>query len=386
MIRRAPAVWVRWIGLFTILTLLFAFLPELPELRIAHGILVYLLLVVGVSRTADRWLTAVVVVLSYLAVDWLFVPPRRSLGMPTEFDLVVLLGFLVTSFVISQLVFSLQKAVHMATAHAKEIERLSADRLILERQAARAEILHEAERLKNALIASLTHDLRSPLSTLSMLSDDSTGIVRPDAMARIARETVRMNEYLSAMRKYAFPTTETHTVDHVEPHAVEDLISTARQSRERELADRDVRVHLPESPVLVLARCDFTLSLQILANLLENAARYSPPDTPIEVSVTSNNEIVEIAIADHGPGLTLQESQTVFEPLRRGDAGAAVAGGMGMGLAIARTFARAQHGNLWYRPRDGGGAEFVLALPSADMPTIDEREVYRSPRATRSVQ
>jgi two-component system sensor histidine kinase KdpD len=125
----------------------------------------------------------------------------------------------------------------------------------------------------------------------------------------------------------------------------------------------------------MLVRCDLTLTLQILANLLENAARYSPAGSPIDVIVTCAGPAVHITVADRGPGLSADEVMAVFEPLRRGTASRRVTPapsletsdreGMGMGLAIARTFARVQQGDVTYRDREGGGGEFTVTLPMA---------------------
>lgn len=362
-------MWTRWFALYALVTLFFAQVTELPELRIAHGVLVYLLLIVGASREADRLLAAAMVLASYLAVDWFFVPPRRSFGMPTEMDFVILLGFLVTAGVISGLVFRLQRTATVATARAQEIEHLSAERLRLEMEASRVEVLREAERLKNALIASLTHDLRSPLATLAMLSDRASGVDESAALARIADETRRLTEYVVAMRKFAFTDRQTVTPTVVESHVVDDLVGTALRSREAALSGHTISVSVPTDPPMILVRCDFTLTLQILANLLENAARYAPADSPIDVVVRLRDRTVEICVADRGPGLTPREAIAVFEPLQRGAAAVtSMTDGMGMGLAIARTFAHAQRGDLQFRPREGGGAEFVLVLPSAPMP------------------
>ena len=373
--------------MYAVVTLFIDSVPELPELRVAHGVLVYLLLIVGASREADLWLSTAMLIASYLAVDWFFVPPRRSLGMPSELDVIILIGFVLTSIVISRLVFSLQRTANVATARAEQIERLSADRLQLEMHAARADVLHEAERLKNALITSLTHDLRSPLTTLSMLSDPTSGIAPGRALERISEETRRLTDFVVAMRRFAF--TKEHAVSpmHVESHVVDDLVSTALTSRERVLVGRTVSTQLPDDPALILVRCDFTLTLQILANLLENASRYSPVGSPIDIVVRPCGSTVEIAIADRGPGLSPADLTAVFEPLRRGHAGASQRDasqrdattvgknvalnvessqveGFGMGLAIARTFAHAQRGDILYRARSGGGAEFVLVLPT----------------------
>ncbi len=371
MTRRRALVWGGWLGLYALVTAFFATLPDIPTLRVAHGVLAYLLLIVAVSREGDWPLAGVMVIASYLAVDWIFVPPRRAFGHASDLDLVILVGFLMTSVVIARLVIRMQRTAMLATARAEEIHRLSAERLQLEMAAARAEVVREAERLKNALLASVTHDLRSPLATLMMLADPTSAVPSEVALPRMADEIRRISEFLRAMRHYTVTDRSEGRDTAIEPQVVDDLIGTARQSRELALADHPVTVTIPTEPVLMLVRCDLTLTLQILANLLENAARYSPAGSPIDVIVTGAGPAVHITVADRGPGLSADEVMAVFEPLRRGTASRRVTPsletsdreGMGMGLAIARTFARVQQGDVTYRDREGGGGEFTVTLP-----------------------
>ena len=364
MTRRTVMVWGRWLLLFTITSLFFSRLTSFPELRISHGVLVYLLLIVGASREGGRGLSAVMVLLGYLAVDWFFVPPVRSFGRPSEWDLVILVGFLITATVISQLVINLRQTASVATDRAAEIERLSAERLVLEREASRSRVLQEAERLKNALIASLSHDLRSPITTLIMLADRESGVSPDVALARVGDEAQRLEAFLSTLGRF----TKSGSFDRllvVEPHVVEDLIGTAIRSTESVLGTRTVQIVSPPAEELLMVRCDFTLSLQILGNMLANAAHYSPADAPIEISAIADGRMVRISVADRGPGLADDELEQVFRPMERGRAASVVTSGTGMGLAIARTFAKAQHGDVTYEARDGGGSRFHLLLPAA---------------------
>ena len=142
-------------------------------------------------------------------------------------------------------------------------------------------------------------------------------------------------------------------------HVADDLVGAA--IRAAALTGREVRVSIPDGDDLVLGEFDFALALRALQNLLENAGRYSPPGTPIEVSVRTEGERLAVTVRDHGPGLAPGEEARVFEPLSRGEAGRGVAG-TGLGLAIARTFARSQGGDVRYAPAEGGGATFTLQL------------------------
>ncbi len=364
MTGKSVLLWGRWLLLYAAVTVVFNQFAAVPELRIAHGVLVYLLLIVGASRQGGRLLAAVMVLLSYLAVDWFFVPPREEFGIPTEFDFIILIGFFATATVISQLVVTLRQTATLATARAAEIERLGVERLTLERDASRAQVLREAERLKNALIASLAHDLRSPITTLTMLAGPDSPVSADVALSRIRVEAQRLDDFLRTLGRFtAYGDADNLLV--VESHVVEDLIGTAILSSESALRLHTVVVHRPVLEPLLMVRCDFTLTLQILGNLLVNAAHYSPAGSRIDVTSRFDDGVVQISVSDRGPGLEEGEVDSVFRPLARGGAAQQSPTGTGMGLAIARTFAQAQHGDVIYTPRVGGGAEFRLELPSA---------------------
>ncbi|MDQ6611106.1 MAG: PAS domain-containing sensor histidine kinase [Gemmatimonadota bacterium] len=362
MNRRTVIVWVRWFALYMLVTVFFAKIAGKPELRISHGVLVYLLLIIATCREARYWLSMAMVVAGFAAVDWFFVPPIPGFGRPADFDLVILLGFIFTGIVITQLVSNLQRAAKLATDRAHEIESLSAQQLELQQEAARAKDSREAEAMKNALIASIAHDLRSPITTMKMLADPSYGIEPRSALARISTEADRINRYLSTMRHFS-DVGATGALMSVESHVVDDLIGTAIASYAGVLRERAVTVRPAIDGEILLVRCDLTLSLQVLGNLLQNAARYSPPECPIAVSAGRQGAMVGIVVADRGPGVPPGEVELIFRARHQGPVSVGVHDGQGMGLAIARTFARAQLGDVLYRPRHGGGAEFVFMLP-----------------------
>jgi two-component system sensor histidine kinase KdpD len=121
-----------------------------------------------------------------------------------------------------------------------------------------------------------------------------------------------------------------------------------------------------ESPALV-GRFDFTHSLRILGNLLENALRYTPAGGSVELGVRREGESLVFTVADRGPGIPAAEVERIFHPFyRRADAAPDV-GRAGLGLSIARRLAEIQNGSLTYEPRQGGGSVFVLRLPAVDL-------------------
>ncbi|WP_310569625.1 DUF4118 domain-containing protein [Gemmatimonas sp.] len=361
--RSTAHTWVIWLGLYAMATLFFIRLDELPELRTSHGILVYLLLIIGASRQGGRWLSLVMVALGYIAVDALFVPPRFGFGTERRFDPLILIGFLITGVVISQLFAGLQRAARLANERSAEVARLSDARVQLEREVSAARVLRDADRLKNALLLSLSHDLRSPVATLALLSDPESAFTPDAAMPRISDQAERLGEFIQTLQRFA--NSGAGSPLEMARHDAEALVQTALRSSEALLVARDVQVTWPIGAPLGVY-CDFTLALQVLGNLLQNAARYSPPGTPIEVAILPAAHLTEIVVADRGPGVNDADVERIFSPLNRHASPLDPhQERMGMGLSIARTFARAQRGDVRYRARDGGGSEFVLVVASA---------------------
>jgi len=368
-LKPGQAAWVRWLCIYAVLTFLVARISFFPEMRISHGVLMYLLIIVGASREGGRALSAVIVVLSYLAVDYYFVPPRLELGKATDFDVIIMFGFVVTAFVIAQLVLNLRQAAVIATARASEIELLSAERIVLEREASRAAVLQEAERLKNALLASVSHDLRSPIMAMTMLADPVSGLAPAEAMARISEQARQLGDFLSTLGRFTSAEGTTGDALRTETHVVDDLVGAAIRASASQLTRHTLTLPTVTDGSAMLVRCDFTLSLQIMGNLLQNAAKYAPDGGDIEVSWVRELTRVRITVSDRGAGIPAGEVERFFQPMQRGALASAAAGelpaGTGMGLAIARTFARAQLGDVTYRARPGGGACFDLVLPAA---------------------
>ena len=243
---------------------------------------------------------------------------------------------------------------------------LGIERVRLVAQAEHAEALREADSLKDALLASVSHDLRTPLTTIKALAHDiaSGGDGRA---AEIEQQSDRLNHMvadlleLSRLNAGGFPV-------HAEVNAAEDLVGTAIQQVAGALGDRELRTVLALQEPMPVGRFDFVHSLRVLVNLIENSLKYSPAGSPIDISMRGDGDLIAIAVADRGRGVPPAERERIFEPFYR-PAGvspdAARAGGAGLGLAIARRLAQAQGGTLAYEDRPGGGSIFTLRLPAA---------------------
>lgn len=235
---------------------------------------------------------------------------------------------------------------------------LAVERVRLEAEADHVEALREADRLKDAVLASLSHDLRTPLTSIQA----TAGELRAEGEERAAiieEETERLNRLvtdlldLSRIRAGSLPT-------ELEVNAAEDLIGAALQRVAGIPGATDVQVSLPQGEI-VLGRFDFLHSLRALTNLLENALRYSPHPGSVEIQVREDEGRLQIRVLDRGPGVPQEDQERLFEPFFR-SASAEVAHGTGLGLAIAGSLARAQGGAVTYLERPGGGSIFELSL------------------------
>jgi two-component system sensor histidine kinase KdpD len=124
------------------------------------------------------------------------------------------------------------------------------------------------------------------------------------------------------------------------------------------LGERVVRLDI--QPDMPLVNCDYGQVDQILTNLVENAARHTPPDSPIEIRLSADDHTAHVDVVDHGAGIALEDRDRVFRPFERGFT---VAAGSGLGLSIARGMAEAHGGRLDMQPATGKGAQFSLTLP-----------------------
>jgi two-component system sensor histidine kinase KdpD len=245
---------------------------------------------------------------------------------------------------------------------------LAVERVRLTAEAGRAEVLRETDRLKDALIASVSHDLRTPLTTIKALAHDlrASG---DDRAVTIEQEADRLNRLvadlldLSRLQVGGMPV-------HLELTAVDDLVGSLVQRVSGALQGQELKVTI-ESDNLLVGRFDLVHSLRILVNLVENAHKYSPPDTPIELRVYREDNGIAFAVTDRGAGVKEGQRERIFEPFYRAPGSPPDVGGAGLGLTIARRLAEAQAGTLTYESRPAGGSVFTFRLPAADLAGAD---------------
>jgi two-component system sensor histidine kinase KdpD len=242
---------------------------------------------------------------------------------------------------------------------------LGVERLRLTAEAEHAAALREADRLKDALLASVSHDLRTPLTSIRGLAH----AIAQDGDHRalvIEEETVRLNRLVTDLLDLSRLGAGGMPLD-LALNTADELMGSALQMVGGELLGREVRASIDPAEPLLVGRFDLVHSVRILGNLLENALKYAPEDRPIDFTVRRVGSELVFDVADRGPGIPASEQERIFAPFYRSLSARPDVGGTGLGLAIARGLAEAQQGSLTCAPREGGGTVFTLRLPAADL-------------------
>ena len=242
---------------------------------------------------------------------------------------------------------------------------LGLERMRLVEEASRTTALLEANRTKDQILASVSHDLRTPLTTIKVLAqrieargDASAGAIVEQA-DRLARMVADLLE-LSRLRAGRYEQER-------ELNTAEDVIGAALRRAQGVLGDRTIVPHIDlDSPALV-GEFDFVDTLRIIGNLLDNAIRHSPPHGVIDLGAYRENGWVAFTVSDRGPGVAPAERERIFDAFYRPTTALPDSGHAGLGLSIAKALAEVQGGTLEYGERAGGGSEFVLRLPAAEV-------------------
>lgn len=234
----------------------------------------------------------------------------------------------------------------------------------------------ESERLRNSLLSAISHDLRTPLSVMVGLAE-ALKLTRPPLTAEAAEiatavgeSALRMNTLVNNLLDMA-RLESGKVVLNRQWQPIEDVVGSALRAIHPILGSRLVQVALEDD--LPPVRIDAVLIERILINLLENAIKYTPPDTPIKVGANATSESIELWVADEGPGLPCGYEEAIFSKFVRGKKESSIPG-VGLGLAICRAIAQAHGGTMLGITRPEGGARFTLRLPREEPPVIEAQQ------------
>lgn len=312
-----------------------------PVLALTDLVMVYLVGTLAVALRGRRGPAVLSSFLGVLCFNFFFVPPRFTFQAEHP-------RYLVT--------FAVMLAVALLISHLAVRVRSQAE------AAKRSEVVAETERLRSSLLSAVSHELRTPLAAIIgsastlLQAPQGGGGDRPELLEniraeaeRLARlvhnliETTRLESGAVRLRREVYP--------------IEDVIGTALERLEKPLAGRPVDTDLPEN--LPLVAVDPVLMELVFVNLIENALRHAP-GAALEIMARERMEVLEVSVADRGPGLAPEDLGRVFEKFYRANA---AAGGAGLGLAICKAVVEAHGGTICAENRPGGGASFRLTLP-----------------------
>ena len=227
--------------------------------------------------------------------------------------------------------------------------------------------------MKDFVLASVSHDLRTPLTAIKALAQDETRTGSSRA-AEIEEQVDRLTRMvadlldLSRLRagKWSFTP---------ELNAAEDIVGAATRQCAALERSASIITRFDESAPALYGTFNFVQTLRIIVNLLENALRFTPDGATVELEAHRRGPHLVFTVSDRGPGIAESERERVFDAFYRPEGSIADRGRAGIGLAIARSLAVAQRGALTHHPREGGGSVFELRVPAAD---VDERELGES--------
>ena len=350
---------------------------------------VSLALLLTVLFIATRWgsLPALAAsILAMLCFNFFFLPPLGTFTIAATDNWIALLAFLITAVTAGQLSASAKRRAEEAETGRREIERLYAELRDAFERASHAEALRQSEKLKSALLDAVTHDLRTPLTSIkasitTLLDEVREAPVKLDAESRIEMMEV-IDEESDRLSRFINGLIELARIEAGELQlrrrwgAVEEIISTALSRAES--ITHSHRVELEVEKELPGVRVDERAVSEVVYTLIDNAAKYSPVGSTIRITARrSGDELIEMGVEDDGPGIPADLRERVFDKFfratRDGDVRTRQPTGTGMGLAIAKGIVEAHYGKIWIEPgRDGKGTRVLFTLPIGDDDVVEE--------------
>lgn len=326
-----------------------------PYLVPTNMVMVYQLAVVIAAVKLGQRPAIAVALFGVLAFDYFFVPPRFTFNVADKEYLITFTGLFVVGLIISSLV--------------AKVREQSLEQVQLSRQAEQARILQARENLERALLNSVSHDLRTPLvsikGALSALKETGSQLsphARQELLETACDEAERLNRFVGNLLEMTRIEAGAIRLK-IEPCDVQELIGCALAAMENRLGSRDVSVKLPAG--LILVPLDLFLMNQVLVNLLDNANKYAPSGSPIELQATVQDIWLVLTVADRGPGVPEMELHKIFDKFYHISVPERT-GGTGLGLSICKGIVEAHGGTITAANRQGGGFCITVQLPLAE--------------------
>jgi two-component system sensor histidine kinase KdpD len=375
--------WFRYAGAALVIaagTLLL--IPFRQSINSATVALAYVLIILFVAIFGRSGPALVSSVLAGLCFNFFFLPPFHTFAISDPQNWVALFAFFITAIAVGHLSASAKRREEEAESAKGEIERLYFELQDTFERSSQAKALKQSERLKSALLDAVTHDLRTPLTSIkasatTLLTDlyaserdkkpSQLGVDgRKELLVVIDEESDRLDHFVEALTKLA-------RIDagelqlRMELCAVDEIIAAALTRAEPRTRDHQVEVWIEDE--LPRVKVDEPAVAEVIYILVDNAAKYSPSGSTIRVNAQPRGNAVYVSIEDEGPGIQTELRERVFERFfratRDGDLSDRRAAGSGMGLAIAHGIVQAHGGRIWIEAAAGNtGAKFVVELPA----------------------
>ena len=354
-------------------TLLLApFQGNINSTTAALALLLVVLVVATVFGSRSALLASVLGVLSF---NFFFLPPLYTLTIADPQNWFAFAAFLVTAVVAGQLSSYARRRADESEARRREIERLYSELQAAFKQGSQAEAFRQGEQLKSALLDAVTHDLRTPLTSIkasvTTLMEDSIVLdqdARSEFLEIIDEETDRLNKFIGGMVDLARLEAGKSSLRKTWSE-VEEIIGNAIERARTSLTNHHIIVEIEREMPAV--RVDAASIEEVIYTLLDNAAKYSPDTSDIRIKARRGaNETVEISVEDKGSGIPLDMRERVFDKFFRASAADdanSTSSGLGLGLAIARGVTESQDGRIWIEDgRDGFVTRVVFTIPVGD--------------------
>ena len=365
-----------------LITLLLA--PFQSQINSTSVSLFYLLLVLFIALFWGSGPALFASVLGVIALNFFFLPPLYTLSIAHPQNWVALAVFFTTALAVGQLSARAKRRAEEAERNQHEIERLYKELRDAFERASQAEALRQSEKLKSSLLDAVTHDLRTPLTSIkasiTTLIDEARGHTddsqpvsldpesRFEMLEVINEETDRLNRFIGGLIELA-------RIEAGELHlrrrwgTVDEIISTALARAQPLTQNHSLQVAIEaELPVV---RVDESAVSEVVFTLVDNAVKYSRAGTTIQINARLDEASVEMSVEDEGKGIAPDLRERVFDKFfratRDGDISTSQPPGTGMGLAIAKGIVEAHNGTIWIESGERGkGTRVVFTLPIGD--------------------
>ena len=376
--------WVGYAGSLISIAVVTGVLKLFGEHINATTVALAFLLIILFAATAWGSRPAIVAsIVGIVSFNFFFLPPFRTFAIRDPHNWIAFIVFMVTAITVGQLSARAKRRAEEAEGAKAQVERLYYELQDSFERSSQAKALKQSERLKSALLDAVTHDLRTPLTSIkasatTLLADlhaseqqhaaelDNEG--RKEMLQVIDEETDRLDRFVEGLTKLARIQSGEMRL-HLQWSSLEEMITAALQRAEPRTRTHQLEVWI-ETELPAIKVDDHAIS-EVVYILIDNAAKYSPPESTIRVRAMPQAGSVLLSVEDSGPGIPLDVRDRVFErffrAMRDGDVGDRKMSGTGMGLAIARGIVEAHAGKIWIEDPDGHtGARFLVSLPVGD--------------------